>query len=214
MWTAGIVVFLTIWLATQNVIVSCGLSIGYYAVAAASGFFLRKVSCSPWLCFAVHVAIASCLIAVLVYSRKFKEGESSAQDMPDQQMEPAQSKDDKVRDFALKEAPSVWNAYQVLVDAIEVQNKKIAELRKTLEMFDSNVGDDADVRNLSRVHDEMVASRDAIKAKLEEAYLQARKFAASPDRKEFDELRKKAVEDGVKEAQSALRRYKAMKVPK
>ena len=57
----------------------------------------------------------------------------------------------------------------------------------------------------------MAASCDSIMAKLEEACLQARKFAESPDKKEFDELRKKAIEDGAKEAQSALRRYKALK---
>ena len=95
--------------------------------------------------------------------------------------------------------------------AIEEQGEKIAELRKTLELFGTDADSDADFRKILKMRDELSASRDAIKAKLEEAYLQARKFAASPDRKDYDELRKKAVDDGVREAQSALQKYKALK---
>lgn len=126
----------------------------------------------------------------------------------------AHAKDDKVRDFALKEAPSAWKAYQVLTEAVEEQDRKIEELRTTLAMFGLNVDEDADIRKLLQMRDELAGSRDTVKVKLEAAYLQSRKFAASPDSKEYDELRKQAIEDGVNEARSALQRYKTLKVHK
>lgn len=214
MWTAGIVVLIGTWWMTQNITLACCLAGGYYAVALVLGFVFRRILCPVWLRVSVQILIAICLIVGLFCfgSPSVKKTTKSA--VHEQGATIAQNKDDKVRDFALKEAPSVWKAYQFLAGAIEEREKRIAELRKTLELFGLKADEDADVRRLLHVRDEMAASRDAIKAKLEEAYLQARKFAATPDRKEFDELRKKAVEDGINEAQTALKRYKAMKEQK
>lgn len=213
MWTAGIVVLIGTWWMTQNITLACCLAGGYYAVALVLGFVFRKILCPVWLYVSVQISIAVCLIAGLFYFSTPK-GEPGRSVVREQKVDGIQGKEDKVRDFALKEAPSVWKAYQFLAGAIEERDKRIAELRKTLELFGLKADEDADVRRLLHVRDEMAASRDAIKAKLEEAYLQARKFAATPDRKEFDELRKKAVEDGINEAQTALKRYKAMKEQK
>ena len=210
MWTAGIVVLIGTWWMTQNIALACCLAGGYYAVALALGFVFRKILCPVWLYVCIQISIAVCLIAGLFYfsSPQRASGRSVARG---QKADDVQGNEDKIRDFALKEAPSVWKAYQFLSGSIEERDRKIAELRKTLELFGLKSDEDADVRKLSRARDEMSASRDAIKAKLEEAYLQTRKFAATPDRKEFDDLRKQAVEDGIKEAQVALKRYKAMK---
>ena len=213
MWTAGIVVLIGTWWMTQNITLACCLAGGYYAVALAFGFVFRKILCPVCLYVYVQISIAVCLIAGLFYFSSPK-GETGGSVAREQKADGIQGKGDKVRDFALKEAPSAWKTYQFLAGAIEERDKKIAELRKTLELFGLKADEDADVRKLSRARDEMSASCDAIKAKLEEAYLQARKFAATPDRTEFDELRKQAVEDGVKEAQAALKRYKVMKEQK
>ena len=209
MWTAGIVVLIGTWWITQNITLACCLAGGYYAVALALGFVFRKLLCP--VC--IQISIAVCLIAGLFYFNSPKM-ESDRSVVREQKVDGIQGKEDKVWDFALKEAPSVWKAYQFLAGAIEERDKRIAELRKTLELFGLKADEDADVRRLLHVRDEMAASHDAIKAKLEEAYLQARKFAATPDRKEFDDLRKKAVDDGIQEAQAALKRYKAMKEQK
>lgn len=214
MWTAGIVVLIGTWWITQNITLACCLVGGYYAVALALGFVFRRILCPVWLRVSVQILIAICLIAGLFCFDSSSAKKITKSAVGEQGATIAQNRDDKVRDFALKEAPTVWKTYQVLTEAIEEQDKKIAELRKTLEMFISNVEEDADIRSLVKLRDELTTSRDAIKAKLEEAYLQARKFAATPDQTEFDELRKKAVEDGIKEAQSALKRYKAMKEQK
>ena len=213
MWTAGIVVLIGTWWITQNITLACSLAGGYYAVALALGFVFRKLLCPVWLYVCIQISIAVCLIAGLFYFNSPKM-ESDRSVVREQKVDGIQGKEDKVWDFALKEAPSVWKAYQFLAGAIEERDKRIAELRKTLELFGLKADEDADVRRLLHVRDEMAASHDAIKAKLEEAYLQARKFAATPDRKEFDDLRKKAVDDGIQEAQAALKRYKAMKEQK
>ena len=208
MWTAGIVVLIGTWWMTQNITLASCLAGGYYAVALAFGFVFRKILCPVWLYVCIQISIAVCLIVGLFY---FNSPKREADRSVVREQKSIQGKEDKVRDFALKEAPSVWKAYQFLAGAIEERDKKIAELRNTLELFGLKADEDADVRRLLHVRDEMAASRDAIKAKLEEAYLQARKFAATPDRKEFDDLRKKAVDDGIQESQAALKRYKAMK---
>ena len=213
MWTAGIVVLIGTWWITQNITLACCLAGGYYAIALALGFVFRTFLCPVWLYVCIQISIAVCLIAGLFYFNSPKM-ESDRSVVREQKVDGIQGKEDKVWDFALKEAPSVWKAYQFLAGAIEERDKRIAELRKTLELFGLKADEDADVRRLLHVRDEMAASHDAIKAKLEEAYLQARKFAATPDRKEFDDLRKKAVDDGIQEAQAALKRYKAMKEQK
>lgn len=213
MWTAGIVVFIAAWWMTQNMLIACGLMICYYAVALILGIVLHKMLFPVWLRITVQILIAACLIVAL-YLFAAKRELASSTDSHLSQTEPAQNKDEKVRDFALREMPSVWRAYQVMSSAIEEQGEKIAELRKTLELFGTDADSDADFRKILKMRDELSASRDAIKAKLEEAYLQARKFAASPDRKDYDELRKKAIEDGVSEAQAALRKYKSLKEQK
>ncbi len=211
MWTAGIVIFVMSWLTGQNVSLSCRLTIIYYAVALALGFLSRKFFGHVWTCIAIQIFIAACLVAGIYYLGKSDARNEARSDMGEQTTGSFQDRDDKVREFAIKEAPSVWKAYQFLSGAIDEQDRKISELRKTLELFDTNDDGDIDIRKLSRMRDELIASREAIKRSLDEAYLQSRKFAAAPDRKEFDELRKKAVDAGVKEAQSALQRYKVMK---
>lgn len=212
MWTAGIVVLIGTWWMTGNIVFACCLAGGYYAVALALGFVFRRILSPVWLRISVQILIAACLVAGLFYIGSSNVNKTANPALREKTTLDAHDKDEKVRDFALREAPSAWKAYQVLTEAVEEQDRKISELRATLKMFGSNVDEDADIRKLSQMRDELAGSRDTVKVKLEAAYLQSRKFAASPDSKEYDELRKQAIEDGVNEARSALQRYKALKV--
>lgn len=123
-------------------------------------------------------------------------------------------KEDKLRTFALKDAPTVWNAYQALTSEIEVQGKKIEELRQTLATFGRDPEEDADFRRIRTMRDEMIRSRRSLHARLEDAYIAARKYEASPSRKDYQELHKKALEDGIKEADAATARFKEMRLNK
>lgn len=124
------------------------------------------------------------------------------------------AKDDKVRTFALKEAPKVWSVYQSLQSEIDVQNDKIEELRKTLVAFDKSPEQDADFVRICALRDEMIRSRKAIRVKLEDAYLAAKKYEASPSRKDYKELHRKALEDGIFEADAASAKFKEMRLNK
>ena len=122
-----------------------------------------------------------------------------------------ETKDEKIQDFALKEAPKVWEVYQSLKSEIDVQSAKIEELRKSLESFGRSPEQDTDFVRICALRDDMTRSRDALRTKLEDAYIAAKKYEAAPSRKDYQELHKKALEDGVLEADSASARSKEMR---
>jgi len=120
------------------------------------------------------------------------------------------AKDEKVQVFALKEAPKVWDVYQSLQSEIDVQVSKIEELRKTLETFGKVPEQDTDFIRICALRDEMIRSRQSLRTKLEDAYISAKKYEASPSRKDYQETMKRAIEDGINDANMAAERYKAM----
>lgn len=121
------------------------------------------------------------------------------------------AKDEKIQAFALKEAPKVWEVYQSLKSEIDVQNEKIEELRKSLESFGRSPEQDTDFVRICALRDDMTRSRDALRTKLEDAYIAAKKYEAAPSRKDYQELHKKALEDGILEADAASARFKEMR---
>lgn len=123
-------------------------------------------------------------------------------------------KDEKIQTFALKEAPKVWAVYHALQSEIVVQNGKIEELRKTLVTFNKVPEQDADFIRICALRDEMIRSRQALRTKLEDAYIAAKKYEASPSRKDYQELHKKALEDGILEADAASAKFKEMRLNK
>ena len=123
-------------------------------------------------------------------------------------------KEEKLRTFALKDAPTVWNVYQSLKGEIDIQGRKIDELRETLTSFGRDPNQDSDFQRIMALRDEMIKSLNALHDKLEDAYIAARKYEAAPSRKDYQELHKKALEDGVKEADAATARFKEMRLNK
>ena len=125
-----------------------------------------------------------------------------------------QAKADKIQEFALKDAPKVWSVYQSLKSEIDVQNDKIEDLRKTLVSFGRVAEEDEDFKRICALRDEMVRSRATLQSKLEDAYIAAKKYEASPSRKDYQELHKKALEDGILEADAAEAKFKEMRLSK
>ena len=123
-------------------------------------------------------------------------------------------KEEKLQTFALKDAHRVWEVYQSLQCEIEVQNGKIEELRTTLKDFDKIPEQDEDFKAICALRDEMIHSRDVLRTKLEDAYLAAKKYEASPSRKDYEVLHKKALEDGILEADQAEAKFKEMRMNK
>lgn len=125
-----------------------------------------------------------------------------------------EAKDEKIRAFALKEAPDVWSVYQMLRSEIDVQSNRISQLRKTLEMFGKNPEADEDFKRICSMREEMIATRSALRKRLEDAYIAKCKFEATPGRREYEEQHRKALEDGIREALEAADRFNEMRLNK
>lgn len=125
-----------------------------------------------------------------------------------------EAKDEKIRAFALKEAPDVWSVYQMLRSEIDVQSNRISQLRKTLETFGKNPEADEDFKRICSMREEMIATRSALRKRLEDAYIAKCKFEATPGRREYEEQHRKALEDGIREALEAADRFNEMRLNK
>lgn len=119
-------------------------------------------------------------------------------------------KEEKLRSFTLREAPVLWKTYQNLQAEIEAQNGKIASLRKDLLEFDLDPNTDEDFKRICAMRDEMIVSLKTMRTKIEAAYLASRKYEATPGKKEYGELMRKALEDGIQEADAAASRYRSL----
>ena len=87
---------------------------------------------------------------------------------------------------------------------------KIKNLREELKLFDRNPEYDEDYKSLVAGAQELHRAYDAIFDKLEDAYIAAKKYEASPSRKDYQDTMKRALEDGINDANMATERYKAM----
>ena len=147
--------------------------------------------------------------AARIAEAKRKQAEAEAEARRRQE-----AKDEKIRTFALKNAPKVWQVYQSLQGEIDMQSGKIEELRKTLVTFGKQPELDEDFKRICAVRDEMIHTRKALRAKIEDAYTAAKKYEAAPSRKDYQELHKKALEDGILEADQAEAKFKEMRLNK
>lgn len=148
---------------------------------------------------------------------EFWFGQDSAPESIEKHSEPRAAKseknqkDEKLRSFALKDAPSLWGSYQEILAEVSTLDENLKTLRKTFQDFDRNPEEDADYKRISSLRNELDATAKSLYGKLEDAYLAAKKFEAKPSQKEYEELRRKILEDGIREAESATQRYRKMK---
>lgn len=151
-------------------------------------------------------------------ARKANEAEASRLEAERRKAEEAEeakrlreeAKEEKIRMFALKESPKVWSVYQSLKGEIEVQQKNIDNLAQTMKMFGRPLEQDEDFVRITAYRDEMIRTSEALRARLEEAYITSKKYEASPSRKDYQDMMHTALEDGMQDAIMAIERYKAM----
>ena len=124
------------------------------------------------------------------------------------------AREEQIKAFAEKEAGTLWKTLQLLKGEIELQEKRIGNLKKVLEDFDRDPNTDEDFQGICKMRDALVTSVSEIKAKLEDAYIAAKKFEATPGQDEYDEIRRKALENGVQEADAAIKRFNLMREKK
>ena len=70
---------------------------------------------------------------------------------------------------------------------------------------------DEDVIKLKDSRSQLDAQISLVNGKLEAAYLAAKKYEAMPNRKDFNDLMHKSIEDGISAAELAEKRYKELK---
>ena len=117
---------------------------------------------------------------------------------------------DALRTFALQESPSLWQTVQALKAESESCRAGLASLKKDLEEFGRNPEEDNDYLALKESCKGIEDSLNAVYGKIESAYIAYRKYQATPGKKEYDNIMRHALEDGIQEADAASRRYKKM----
>lgn len=120
-------------------------------------------------------------------------------------------KEDELRTFAMKESPSVWKTLQTLSAERETLSGKIKGLEDTLKRFGKDPDADEDVIKLKDSRSQLDAQISLVNSKLESAYLAAKKYEAMPHRKDFNDLMRESIEDGISAAELAEERYKELK---
>ena len=113
-------------------------------------------------------------------------------------------------DFAMKESPKIWQTIQSMRAEIAQSEAKIKRLRDDLLEFDRDPDTDDDYKALVIGLQELKRAYNAIFDKLEDAYIAAKKYEASPSRKDYQDTMKRALEDGIQDANMATERYKVM----
>ena len=115
-----------------------------------------------------------------------------------------------LQDFAQKESPKIWQTIQAMRAEMSTSGAKIKNLREELKLFDRDPDSDEDYKALVAGFQELKHAYNAIFDKLEDAYIAAKKYEASPSRKDYQDVMKRALEDGINDANMATERYKAM----
>ena len=110
----------------------------------------------------------------------------------------------------MKESPKIWQTIQTMRAEMTTSASKIKNLREELMLFDRDPESDDDYKTLVAGLQELRHAYDAIFDKLEDAYIAAKKYEASPCRKGYRDTMKRALEDGIQDANMATDRYKAM----
>ena len=128
--------------------------------------------------------------------------------------EARRNREERIRAFAVKEAPELWKTFQDLRGAIAEQDARIADLAKTLKDFDKEPSQDKDYTSICAMRDEMAVAVKSMRTKIEDAYLAYCKFQATPSRREYDEIQRKILEDGIREAESAVKHFDQMRKAK
>lgn len=115
-----------------------------------------------------------------------------------------------LQDFAIKESPETWRIIQSMRAEISSNGAKLKQLRNELLEFDRNPDADDGYKSLEDGLRGLCYAYDALLDRLEEAYIASKKFEASPSRKDYQDVMKHAIENGIQEATMATDRYKAM----
>jgi len=116
-------------------------------------------------------------------------------------------KEDKLKEFALVEAPSLWQTLLRLKAELKVREGREQKLRATLVEFGRNPEQDNDYMAIASIKEDMNHSLEKIVQRLEDAYLSACKFQATPSNEEYNGKMRQALTEGLQEAETVEKKY-------
>ena len=116
-----------------------------------------------------------------------------------------------VQEFAIREAPSIWRTVQTLRAEIAHTEAGLKNLREEFLALGRNPEQDDDFIKIGKMRDQIKSSLSSIYKKLEDAYIAAKKYEATPGRKDYEHMCRKTLEDGIQEAEMTTTRFKEMR---
>ena len=115
-----------------------------------------------------------------------------------------------LRAFALQESPKLWQTVQALRAERETRTAALAKLRAELVDFGRDPEADPDFAALNAANEGLLESLNAVYTKIEGAYFAYKKYQATPGNKEYGDMMRRVLDDGMNEATAAEGRYLRM----
>ena len=140
-----------------------------------------------------------------------KRAELEEQKRKEHEKQKLAEREERLKSFILHDAPSMMLAYRNLEAEIRVQNKRIDELSRTLRTFGRNPESDPDYIRIVTMRQELDGMLKSIRRKMEDVYLAAKKFEATPGASNSAELKQHALDDGIREADAIVQKFEEMK---
>lgn len=119
-----------------------------------------------------------------------------------------------LRPFALRETPSIWRSIQNLRVESEVLGANYKKLEAELREFGRNPEQDSDLKKIKTQKATIDEMHDRVYLKLEDAYIAAAKYEAAPSSKEYENLKRKTIADGVAEAELTTQKFNSLRKEK
>lgn len=122
----------------------------------------------------------------------------------------AERKEGLLREFALRESPTLWQAVTRLREMVAGQKLKERELKSAIEDMGLRAEQDSDLMKLIAARKKMELAVGEVLKKVEKAYIQSKRYEAEPSSREMAEISRLLENEGADEADAASRRYCAM----
>lgn len=120
-------------------------------------------------------------------------------------------RDAVLRPFALRETPSIWRSIQNLRAESELLEANRKRLELELHEFGRDPARDADLCKIKAQKLAIDELHDRVYMKLEDAYIAAAKYEATPSSKEYENLKRKTIADSVSEAEMATQKFNSLR---
>lgn len=174
------------------------------------------VSKKEWVAFAVSILVCLCVVhGDKVRTKHVNDAKERAPAVQEESMQKEKEnlrreKRELIKEFALKESPSMWEIFQNLEATIVNQRNQLDSVKQTLESFGRKAEDDNDYAVIKRRLDKLVIVRMTLWQRMVQAYIQSCKFKVSSGDAQQRELCRTAMDNAVREAELAKKRYQEM----